>query len=172
MVEDRAASPELVRDLMTVGVATCSPDTSVGDIARLFLEKELEAIVVLDVEEGHALGVVSRDELVQAFTRPDARLLKAEEVMSEGVPQAPPDIPLIAAAQLMRDKGVRVLFLMHHAGGVMYPAAMISYQHILRYLAARNQDELRDLGIDAQRQSPLKVFIASRDAARNRNRSN
>lgn len=172
MVEDRAASPELVRDLMTVGVATCPPETSVGDLARLFLERKLEAIVVLDVEEGHALGVISQDELVQAFTRPNARSLKAEDIMCDGVPQVPPDIPIVAAAQLMRGKGVRALFLMHHSGGVVYPAAMISYQHILRHLAAHNRDELRDLGIYAQRQSPLQSFIARREAVRNRNQSN
>jgi len=157
---------------MTVGVATCSPETQVGEIARLFLEKGLEAIIVLDADEGHALGVISQDELVQAFTRPDARSRKAEEIMSDEVPQVPPDIPLIAAALLMKDKGVRALFLMHHAGGVVYPAAMISYQHILRHLAAHNPEELRDLGFHAQRQAPLQEFVARREAARNRNQSN
>jgi CBS domain-containing protein len=171
MSENHSANPELVRDLMTVGVATCSPDTPAGDIARLLLEKGLEAVVVLDPADGHALGYVSQDELVRAYAhayRPAAELT-AERVMQDEVPQAPPDIPLTAAAQIMLDRGVRVLFLMHHSSGIEYPAALISYQHILRLLGARNQDELHDLGISATRQSPLEAFIQRREAARSRN---
>ena len=164
----------LVRDLMKVGVPTCPPDASVAEIARLLLEKNLEAVVVLDPEEGHALGVVGQDELVRAYanrpppTAADQRPpsdLTAVDVMREGVPQAPPDIPLAAAVQLMRDQGVRVLFLMHHAGGIEYPAASLSYHHILRHMAARDEAELGDLGIGAERQTPLEVFIQKRDAA-------
>lgn len=160
--------PELVRDLMTVGVLTCAPDTSLDDLARVMLDKNCEAVVVM--QDGHALGVVGEDELVAAFNRENPRRLVAEDVLREGVPQVPPDIPLAAAAQLMRDLGVRTLFLMHHAGGIEYPAAQISYRHLLRYLAAQEKDDLRDLGMHAERQSPLEAFIQRRDAARNKTR--
>jgi hypothetical protein len=43
---------------------------------------------------------------------------------------------------------------------------MISYRHILRHIAAQSEDELRDLGISAERRSPIDVFIEKRDAAR------
>lgn len=157
-------SPKLVRDLMTVGVLTCAPDTSLVDLARLMLDKSCEAVVVM--QDGHALGVVGEDELVSAFDRVDLHQLVAEDVLREGVPQVPPDIPLAAAAQLMHDLGVRTLFLMHHSGGVEYPAAQISYRHLLRLLAAQDEAELRDLGMHAERQSPLEAFIQRRDAAR------
>jgi CBS domain-containing protein len=169
MSENRSANPELVRDLMTVGVATCSPDTPIGDLARLLLEKGLEAVVVLDPADGNALGYVSQDELVRVVAHPRSDGLTAEQVMRDQVPQAPPDIPLAVAAQLMLDRGVRVLYLMHHSSGIEYPAALISYQHLLRLLGARTGDELHDLGISASRQSPLEAFIQRRDAARRRN---
>jgi CBS domain-containing protein len=156
---------------MTVGVATCSPETPVSEVARLLVEMGLEAVVVLDPGDGHALGVVSQDELLKAYPRSAAGELKAEEVMRDEVPQVPADIPLTAAAQIMQDLGVRCLFLMHHSGGIEYPAAMISYQHVLRHLAARNPDELRDLGIHAERQAPLDMFIQRREAMRIKNRS-
>lgn len=165
MPEELQKLPRLVRDLMTVGVPTCSPDTPIVDLARLILQKDLEAVVVLD-KEGHALGVVGRDELVHAYTRGERETATAEQIMREGVHQAPPDIPLIAAAQIMQDLGVRVLFLMHHSAGVEYPAAMISYQHILRHLAADSLQDLRDLGIQAERQAPLQAFLSRRDEAR------
>ena len=160
----------LVRDLMTVGVTTCTPDMPIVEIARLLLDADLESVAVLD-REGHAIGVVSRDELVRAYARDDCRELTAEDVMRDGVPQIPPDIPLTAAAQIMQDQGVRALFLIHHASGTAYPAAVITYRHILRHLGARSEDELRDLGARAARQSPLESFIQKRDAARNDTRS-
>ena len=163
----------LVRDLMKVGVSTCSPGTSVVEIARLLLERNLEAVVVLDPEEGHAMGVVGQDELVRAYTnrpptaadQPPPSDLTAVDVMHEGVPQVPADIPLTAAVQIMQDQRVRILFLMHHAGGIEYPAASLSYNHVLRHMAARDEAELRDLGTCAERQTPLEIFIQKRDAA-------
>jgi CBS-domain-containing membrane protein len=156
----------LVRDLMTVGVTTCSPDTPITEIARTMLDKNLETIVVLG-HDGHGVGVVSQDALVQAYTR-DERVLTAADVMHEGVPEIPPDIPLTAAAQIMQDRGVRALFLMHHSDGIHYPAAVITYRHLLRHLVAEDNAELTDLGIRADRVSPLDTFINRRDAARKR----
>lgn len=160
----RPTSPKLVRDLMTVGVPTCDPDTSVADIARLLIEKNFEEIVVL--EEGHNIGVVGFAELVKAYDRDDALDLTAEQVMRPGIQSTRPDIPLETAAQFMQDLGVRVLYLTHHAGGVEYPAAYISFKHLVRHLAARDDKDLADLGIDSARQSPLEIFIQRRDAAR------
>lgn len=174
---------KLVRDLMTVGVLTCSPETPVVEVARALLEKNLDAIVVLDPTDGHALGVVDQDDLVRAYSVLGHQALKDEgsssgkqaimraaAIMQEGVVQVPPDIPLTAAAQIMLDKKVRTLFLMHHAGGIEYPAAYISYRHILRLLAARDEQELRDLGIHAERESPLDQFMRRKDEAKKRHR--
>jgi predicted transcriptional regulator len=160
--------PELVRDLMTVGVATCPPDTLVVDLARLILEKDLETVVVMS--EGQAVGVVGQEELVKAYARSDYDLLQVEQIMREEVPQVPADIPLKTAAQIMLDQGVRSLFLMHHAGGVEYPAGVITFRHLIRHLGARDLKDLLDLGITAQRQSPLENFIQRREEARRKAR--
>lgn len=160
----RPTSPKFVRDLMTVGVPTCPPETLVADVARLLSEKSFEEVVVL--EEGHNVGVVGFTELVSVYDRENALELTAEHVMRPGIPTTLPDIPLETAAQMMRDQNVRVLYLTHHAGGVEYPAASISYRHLVRHLAARDDQELNDLGIEAARLSPLEVFIQRREAAR------
>ena len=157
----------LVRDLMSVGVASCAMQTPIADIARLLLEKDLEAVVVMNAE-GHAVGIVSQDELARAYAREDRGRLTAEDVMRDNVPEVPPDIPIVAAAQIMRDQGLRVVFLMHHAGGIRYPAAALSYRHLLRHLAARDDGDLNDLGIKAAREAPLQTFIQKREAARRR----
>jgi len=156
--------PTLVRDLMTVGVVTCNPQTTVPELAQKLLDHDLDEVIVLD--EGKALGVVGQDELVAAFSRDEYKNLTALEVMRECVPQVPPEIPLPAAAQLMRDQGVRTFFLMHHAAGIEYPAAAISYKHFLRLLVAESQAELSDLGIRADRVAPLDGFIQRREESK------
>jgi predicted transcriptional regulator len=170
MTAQQPSQPKLVRDLMTVGVLTCSTATSISVISEALLEKDLEAVVVLD-KEGHGVGIVGRDELVQAFSRPDHLQLTAEDIMQDGVPQIPPDIPLAAAAQLMQDQNVRVFFLTHHAGGIVYPAAVISYRHILKYLAGGKTDAPSDLGIGADRKAPLELFYERIDQQRKQNQN-
>jgi CBS domain-containing protein len=159
--------PMLARDLMTVGVPTCKTSTPVQEIARFLLEKNAEEMVVLD-EEGHGVGVVGFEQLVAVYGQPDTGSLAAEQVMSEGVPDIPADVPLPLAAQMLRDRHIRVGYMLHNSAGITYPAAYLSYRHILRHMAARDESELRDLGLAAERKSPLEEFIERRDAARRR----
>jgi CBS domain-containing protein len=166
MSDESPASARLVRDLMKVGVPTCSPDTPVPDLARLFVDMNYEAVVVLSPEDGHAIGVVSQEELVAAFCREGGRGFTVGDILREEVPKAPADIPLEAAAQIMLDTGVRVLFQTHHAGGIEYPAAMLTFTHLLRHLSAKNDDELSDLGIKARREAPLEAYFKRRNEAR------
>jgi CBS domain-containing protein len=157
----------LVRDLMTVGVPTCKPDSLVADIAGFLLAHEVEAMCVLD-EEGQAIGVVGYDELIGVYGRDNAHGLRAEDVMTEGLPELDAETPLIAGAQLMRDRGTRIAYIMHNSAGIRYPAAYISFRHVLRHLAAEDGSELR--GPSAPRKSPLETFIERRDEARKRAR--
>ncbi len=159
--------PLLVRDLMTVGVPTCKRDTRITDIARYLLEHNLEGMCVLD-DEGNGIGVVGIEELIAAYSREDVSALTAEQVMREGMPTVLPDIPVSLAAQLMRDQRTRIVFLTHNAAGIIYPAAYLTYRHILRHLAAKDESELKDLGIAAERISPVDAFIARRNQARKR----
>lgn len=168
MTTEQSSTPMLVRDLMTVGVLTCSPTTSISTISQALLEKDLEAVVVLDAE-GHGVGIVGREELIGAFSRPDPMQLTAEDIMQDGVPEIPPDIPLAAATQLMQDQDVRAFFLTHHSGGIVYPAAIISYQHIMKYLAGGQPEAPKDLGIRAERKAPLDLFYERREQQRKQN---
>jgi CBS domain-containing protein len=142
---------------MTVGVVTCSQQTSIQVVAQAILEKGVEAVVVLD-QEGHAVGIVGQDELVRIYHRGDYGQLTALDVMTDGMPQIPPDIAISAAAQMMQDQGVRIYYLTHRAGGIEYPAAYISYTHLIRHIAMQTEEDIKDLGISAARKSPIEVF--------------
>lgn len=150
---------------MTVGVPTCKWDIPIAEVARFLLEHHVEAMCVLDTE-GHGIGVVGEQELVAAYVKENFESLKAEDIMSEGVPELPSDIPLAVAAQMMKDKGIRIAYMLHNSGGIIYPAAFISYRHILRHIAAQNDSDLNDLGLAAERKSPVQAFIEKRDEAR------
>jgi predicted transcriptional regulator len=156
---------KLVRDLMTVGVPTCKTTTPIVEIARFILEQQIEEMVVLG-ENGEGVGVVGYEELVSAYGKEDPKLLTAEAIMREGVPELPADIPIALAAQMLKDQGRRVAYMNHNSAGIIYPAALISYKHILRHLAAQDESELKDLGLAAERKSPVEMFIARRDQAR------
>ena len=117
-------------------------------------------------DEGEGVGVCGYKELVNAYERDDVRELTAEDIMTEGVPELPSDIPLTLVAQLMKDKDIRVAYMNHNSAGIIYPAASISYKHLVRHLAAKDDSELKDLGINAERKSPLEQFIERRDEAR------
>lgn len=158
----------LVRELMTVGVPTCKRDSSIREIARFLLDHDVEAMCVLD-EEGHGIGVVGTKELAQAYGREALDSAKAEDIMTEGVPELQADLPLVVAAQLMQDMGTRIAYMMHNAAGITYPAAYISWKHLLRHIAARSDEDLKDLGTAAERKSPMQQFLQRRDEARRRN---
>jgi CBS domain-containing protein len=169
MSDESTSSPRLVRDLMTVGVLSCPPETPLSEVARLLLERELEGLVVLD-ETGNTIGVITHDEVVRGYASPgNTAALIARDVMRPDIPEVPPDIPLTAAAQLMQDLGVRIFFMMHHEMGIAWPAAILSYRHLLRHLAAEGEEDLRDMGIRAEREAPLDTFLKRRDAARQQN---
>ena len=160
-------STKLVRDLMTVGVPTCKLSTPIIEIANFLLNHNVEEMVVLG-SEGEGVGIVGFEELVAAFKDEPVDQIIAEDVMREGVPELPSDIPVVLAAQIMRDKGIRVGYMMHNSAGIIYPAASISYRHILRLITAKDESELRDLGLAAERKSPIDQFIERRDEARKR----
>ena len=137
------------------------------EIARFLVEQNVEEVVVLG-SEGEGVGIVGYEELVGIYGRRDPGSLTAEDVMREGVPELPADIPLTAAAQMMQDKHIRVAYMTHNSAGIIYPAALISYKHIIRHLAAKDESELKDLGLTAERKSPVEQFKERRDEARKR----
>lgn len=71
--------PRLVRGWMTVGVRTCTPQTTVSELAQLRLDHNLDELVVLD--DGKAVGVVGQDDLFKAFARDNTKSLTASDLI-------------------------------------------------------------------------------------------
>jgi CBS domain-containing protein len=56
----------IVMDVMTKNVHTCSPDTTLNEVASTFVEKGINRLPVVD-EEGHVVGIVARGDIVRVF---------------------------------------------------------------------------------------------------------
>ncbi len=153
---------KFVRDLMHIGVSTCRTDISVVEAARTLLGENLEALIVLD-GNGHAVGLLGRREVVAAYAQSETRSRSGEAVtagdaMRLDIPEVPADIPAIVAAQIMLDQGLREVYLMHHAGGFSWPAAVLRFEDVLRCLAAESEADLASMGAGAPRKSPIEMF--------------
>jgi CBS domain-containing protein len=143
----------LVRDLMRVGVPTCREDAALAEVARLLVERNAAALVVLD-EDGNAVGWIGEEHVARVMG--SSVSLVAGDVMEEQVPIIPPDVPAAAAAHLMLDKGIRQLFVVHHAGGIVYPAAVFTLQDVIRVVGGL--ERAPGVGVGAERPSPIDLF--------------
>jgi CBS domain-containing protein len=153
---------KLVRDLMHIGVPTCPIRTPLVEAARTLLAKELEALIVLD-ERGHGIGLLSRREIVEAYsqsgiTASGLESLTVADVMRADIPNVPADIPASAAVQLMLDQNVREIYIMHHEGGIHYPAAVLRFEDVLRFVSAESEADLAGMGSGAARKSAIELF--------------
>jgi CBS-domain-containing membrane protein len=145
---------------MRVGVPTCKEHDPLDKVAALMLDQAATALVVLD-EDGDTRGWISEARLARAYLEvasltPDSRLLTAADIMDEDVPEAPSDIPLAAAAQLMADIGADHLFFLHHAAGRAWPASVLSLRDLVRTMAG--SEYIKNQGTAAPRPTPMDLF--------------
>lgn len=113
--------PRLVRDLMTIGVPVCRDTETCGTVAaRLACQTPSAEVVVALDEDGMACGWTTAAALAARPAEP------VSAVLDEVIPQVPPDIPVAAAAQLLRDRRVAYAFLMHDWPGEPRPSALIA----------------------------------------------
>jgi CBS domain-containing protein len=123
---------KLVRDLMKIGVPTCTPETRLDEIANVMIREATDAVIVMD--EYGACGVVSQTDLVKAFPR-HWQSLVAKDVMTERILSITPDVDVLAAAHMMIDEKVHQVFVMHEHPGPSRPSAVITMRAIVREMA-------------------------------------
>jgi len=82
----RASTAELTAaDLMSWPPATIGPDETVRHAARLMYARKLRRLPVVD-QRGRLLGLVTRADLLSAFTRPDQEIRReiTQDVIADG----------------------------------------------------------------------------------------
>ncbi len=61
---------ETVAEVMTEDVITIRPEATIGQAARVMVHKLVKRLPVID-EDGTLIGIISRADVVNAFTKPD-----------------------------------------------------------------------------------------------------
>jgi CBS-domain-containing membrane protein len=130
----------LVHELMSRGVVTVRPETTIMEAGRTLLETAVTAAPVLD-DDGHVVGIVSRRDLVvgRELDDPRAHLIPVHgdtteppqlvhDVMSHNVVVIAPRDDDAHAAQIMLQHGLASLPVIDHGALV----GMISVTDILR----------------------------------------
>jgi CBS domain-containing protein len=99
----------MVRDVMTRGVETVSPDATIADVARRMRDLDVGSLPVTD--GSRLLGIVTdRDLSVRATAASkDPNSTKVREVMSPELAWIFDDEPADAAARVMRERQIRRL---------------------------------------------------------------
>jgi CBS domain-containing protein len=147
----------LVRDVMVAPVITVAPSATVQEVAKLFLEKRISAVPVLD-DKGKLAGIVSEGDLlhrVEAGTERhrswwlraliDSDTLAAEyvkshgrkvsDVMTRNVITASPEMPLHEVASLMEKNAIRRLPILENGQVV----GIVSRANLLQAVASARQ---------------------------------
>jgi CBS domain-containing protein len=120
------------RDVMTLGVYTVKPTTSVKDVARLFMQRRISAVPVVD-DQGKIVGIVSegdllhrseistqrrhpwwldlmvRDEVLDAEEYIKAHTKQVADIMTRNVITAEPDTPLQEIAEILEKYTIKRL---------------------------------------------------------------
>jgi CBS domain-containing protein len=127
--------PELtVRDVMTEGVISCSPDAGLEDVAALMRERGISALVVVD--GGVAAGVISQTDLVNAaFVQPYLRYwrgMTARHLMSAPVVAVRPDALLADAIELLRSRRIHRVVVTEPTPAGERPVGILSTTDIAR----------------------------------------
>ena len=132
-----------VQDWMR-GVITCAPETPVIDVAAKLDAHDISALVVVD-ENGDALGVISRTDLVNArFIAPYMkhwRGLSAQHLMTKPVISVSAETTIEEAAQLLFEKHIHRLVVVEKSGYHLHPVGILSVTDLARHVGEQTKSE-------------------------------
>jgi CBS domain-containing protein len=108
-----------IKEIMTASPACCTPETSLREVAAMFVDHDCGAIPVVDnLETRRPIGIVTdRDIACRAVAKGlNALELTARDCMSSPTVTVPEDASLDEAIQLMEDNRVRRLPVVDERG--------------------------------------------------------
>lgn len=120
-----------VAEVMHHGVVACAPGDSVGDVAKIMIDNDIHAVVVM--EGGKAVGVVSQTDMVlarQGRTPDEARTLLAQEIMTPGCATCDKGMLLSEAVSLMTGRRMHRLVVTENDE----PIGVLSMTDVVRKL--------------------------------------
>ena len=123
----------LARELMHVGVISCSPDATVHEAAMLMLRSSIHAVVV--VENDEAVGMLTQTDMAlvrQGRTKDEARAVKVREAMTPDCLTCSVDTTLSDAISMMTTRRADRLVVTDVRGGRQVPVGVLSMTDVIR----------------------------------------
>jgi CBS domain-containing protein len=121
-----------VLDAMRVGVISCSPDTTVRELARIMATYRVHSVVVSEPQGDRPWGIVS-DVDVAAAADKDVDKVMARDIWRSELVTIGPEDPLWRAAQLMAEHHAAHLVVVQPQSG--QPVGVVSTLDIAGVLA-------------------------------------
>lgn len=112
-----------VADAMRHGVLSCSADASLRDAARTMSLHHVHTILVNN-DDGSPYGILSDSVLLSALLDSNGGERELREVADRDIGTISSSEPLVAAAELMRDRGIAHLMVRDAQSG--RPTGMLS----------------------------------------------
>jgi len=113
-----------IRDAMHRGVVTCRVNANAAEVARIMLDNDVSALVVID-ERLNACGVISKTDLI-GFYGKNLSLITAEDIMTFKMLTVSPDTLVHEAVQLMLECGVHQLVIVTGGGAHRRPVGIFT----------------------------------------------
>ena len=114
----------IIRDFMRRGVVTCGVDANAAEVARIMLDNDVSALVVID-ERLNACGVISKTDLIGSYGK-DLSAITAEDIMTSEIQTVSPDTLVHEAVQLMLERRVHQLVIVTKGGAHRRPVAIFT----------------------------------------------
>ena len=125
-----------VRDVMQRGVVSCLVSATADKIAKIMLDNNVSALVVID-ECLNACGIVSKTNLLGLYGE-DLSLTIAEDIMSPKLLTVSPDTLVYDAIQLMLEHKVHQLVIVTEAGAHRRPVGIFTSGDAVALMAGQS----------------------------------
>lgn len=127
-----------VRDLMHQGVITCNPETSIQAAAKMMVDHDVSALVVIDGNE-NMIGLLSRTDLVKTQlntqSKEELRKRPVSDIMVTDVVSVHADDSLRQANQLIMERHIHRVVVVEDNPNGLKPVGILSITDVVRDLA-------------------------------------
>jgi len=126
----------VIRDIMCRGVVTCSVNADAAEVARIMLDNDVSALVVVD-ERLDACGIISKTDLIRYYGK-DLSRIGAEDIMTPEILTVSPDTLVHDAVQLILQRGIHQLVIVTEGGVHRRPVAIFTTTDALALMADKS----------------------------------
>jgi CBS domain-containing protein len=121
-----------VLDAMRVGVISCSPDSTLREVAQVMATYRVHSVVISETQGDRPWGIVSDVDLAAASDK-DVEKVRARDIWRGELVTVSPEDPLWRAARLMAEHGVSHLVVVQPHSG--QPVGVLSTLDVAGVLA-------------------------------------